>query len=521
MGIRFLDYEVDHDRLELRGPSGTIPMEPQVFQLLVLLIDNRDRVVSKDELIEHIWDGRIVSDAAVTSRINLVRKAIGDSGSAQSVIRTHPKRGYRFIADVEEADLGRPNTDPGSGDWLRPDPSAPSVVVLPFRDLAPPQDRDFLAEGLTEEISVALSRSSDVTVIANRSAMAVEDIAPLVSDVGRTLNAKYVVQGSVQRAGGQVRVTAKVIDSEIGKHLWADLFEGAMNDIFDIQDRVAGSIAAVLPSRIQGTVFRENRSLRKQSLSAYEAFLKATWTLRETGDVFRAIDDLAELLKSHEKYALAHAQLAVLLGFSVFVAGRDDPQVRTRSVAHARQALALDSSDERVLAKSALAFLNTGDFKRALHYSERALALNPHSVEAIHFRACVLYGTGEAEAALDHNHAAMQLDPLFPSHYAESVIESNYLLGRYDTAIEVFENWDRPHQHMALTMAACHAMRGDMDRARRFAQDFRQSMPAGFRLAEFFAAMMRYLEREQDRTHWREGFVRSGLWPGRGKSGPS
>ena len=230
-------------------------------------------------------------------------------------------------------------------------------------------------------------------------------------------------------------------------------------------------------------------------------------------DVFGAINDLTELLKSHEKYALAHAQLAVLLGFSVFVAGRDDPDVTTRSVAHARQALALDAPDERVLAKSALAFLNAGDFKRALHYSERALALNPHSVEAIHFCACIHYGTGDAESALDYNRTAMQLDPLFPSHYAESVIESNYLLRRYDTAIEVYENWDRPHQHMALTMAACHAMYGDLERAHRFAEDFRRTRPEGFRLEEFFAAMMRYLEREEDRVHWREGFVRSGLWP--------
>ena len=115
MGIRFLEYEVDRDRLELRGPEGPISVEPQVFQLLLLLIENRDRVVTKDELIEQIWDGRIVSDAAVTSRINLLRKAVGDSGSTQAVIRTYAKRGYRFVADVTGDDMEQPSLDRSTG----------------------------------------------------------------------------------------------------------------------------------------------------------------------------------------------------------------------------------------------------------------------------------------------------------------------------------------------------------------------------------------------------------------------
>ncbi len=522
MAIRFLDFELDDQLLELRGPAGAIAMEPQVFKLLRFLIDHRDRVVSKDELVSEIWDGRFVTDAAITSRINLLRKAVGDSGKVQSVIRTVPKTGYRFVADVDLPEKRRPDTGlPAVSAFEQPDLTAPSVVVLPFRDLSPPEENDFLAEGLTEDISVALSRSSDITVIANRSARAVEDVAPLISDVGRKLQVKYAVRGAVQRAGNRVRVSASLIDTEIGKHIWADRFDGAKDEIFDIQDRVTQSIAAVLPTRIQGTVLEQEHIRAEVSLSSREAYLRAIWNLRQSGDVVRAIDDLGSLLVQDERYALAHAQLAVLLGFSIFVFGRDEETTRVRAIAHARQALALESSDERVLAKAALAFLNDGDFKRALHYSEKALTLNPHSVEAIHFRGCVLYGTGAHEGALDCHRTAMRLDPLFPGHYLESVIETNFLLGRYEEALSIHDSWDRPHPHMSVTMAACNAMAGRMEEAHRFAEDFRKSRPEGFRLADYFSALMRYLAREEDQAHWREGFMRSGLWPEAGKSGNS
>ena len=295
MVTRFLDFTIDFELLELRKESGVIALEPQVFKLLALLVDNRDRVVNKDELIEKVWGGRLTSDAAITSRINLLRKAIGDSGAQQKVIRTFPKRGYRFVADVTQDPIAEQatNVDQAAGVWSKPQLSNPTVVVLPFRGLSPSGEQDFLAEGLTEEISVALSRSSDITVIAHRSAMAAQEIASPGSDAGRLLEADFVVQGQVQRSTDRIRVTARVIDSQAGQHLWADRFEGQADDVFELQDRVTQSIAAVLPVRIQANLIERDAWGRNRTDSGYEDYLSIVSALRRSGDVGNAIAALS------------------------------------------------------------------------------------------------------------------------------------------------------------------------------------------------------------------------------------
>ena len=416
---------LDTDTLEVTREGVRQPVEPQVFQLLRFLLENRDRVIGKDELFAQIWDRRIVSDATLTSRINLARAAVGDDGRSQAVIKTFPKRGYRFVADV---DVPKSTRFPPAGSA----PSGPlcqGVVVLPFKELGG-RDEDHLGAGITEEITLSLSRSSDIAVIATRSAMEVQSITPLVSGIGKALNARYVVRGAIQRAGGRLRVSAQLIDAEIGRHLWAERFEGSASDLFDIQDRVAENIAAVLPNRIQRDI-AQRTSAELPDLSSHQAYVRAIWTLRDSGDVPRAIEDLRRLLKNDKSHALAHAQLAVLYGFLPFVTGQDDPAHVAACRSHAETALKLDGVDERVQAKAALAFLDVGEFGRALAHSEAALGRNPHSVEAIHFRGCVLCATGDQEGALSLQAEAMRLDPLFPSHYYENVIEAHYLLGDY------------------------------------------------------------------------------------------
>ncbi len=267
MDFSFADFEINAARRELRRAGNIVHMEPQVFDLLVHLIQNRDRIVSKDELIEAIWQGRIVSEAALSSRISAARRALGDSGNDQSFIRTLYKRGFRFVGDVDDAsarpastDAERPSAPAQAGDAatlvpeLQPSgagpfplPDKPSIAVLPFQNMSHDPEQDYFADGLTEDIITGLSRQRWFFVIARNSSFSYKGQSVDVRDVATQLGVRYVLEGSVRKAANRVRVTGQLIDAMNGNHLWADKYDRELADIFALQDditnRVIGSVA--------------------------------------------------------------------------------------------------------------------------------------------------------------------------------------------------------------------------------------------------------------------------------------
>ena len=238
---------LDVERRELCRGGELVAMEPQVFDVLVYLVANRDRVVSKDDLIDAVWGGRIVSDSAVTTRINAVRRAVGDSGAAQQVVRTVSRKGVRFVAEVQEE---------GSPGLVEPEPAAapvrpaltlvgkPAIAVLPFQNMS--ADPDHFADGMVEEIITALSRIRGLFVIARNSSFTYKGQAVDVRRVGRELGVHYVLEGSVRRARDLVRITGQLVEAENGAHLWADRYDGTLDDVLDLQDRVASSMAGII-----------------------------------------------------------------------------------------------------------------------------------------------------------------------------------------------------------------------------------------------------------------------------------
>src|SRR5262245_50800173 len=228
MTYLFEDYALDTERRELRRGADLISVEPQVFDLLQFLIRNRTRVVSRDDLIAEVWNGRIVSESALYSRITAARQAIGDSGEAQRLIRTVARKGLRFVAYVREAHgselnalVGRqPPPDPigavqrAASTQDRPaigrDRGQPAVVVMPFDNLSRPSD-DYLVDGLVEEITSALSRVRDFCVIARQSAFAYKGRLVDAREVNKDLGASYVVEGTVRRDGDRLRISVKLV----------------------------------------------------------------------------------------------------------------------------------------------------------------------------------------------------------------------------------------------------------------------------------------------------------------------
>ena len=226
MQFSFDEYLLDTDRRELRRGSKPIAVEPQVFDLITYLVQHRYRVVTRDELLEAVWGGRIVSGSALTTRINAARRAVGDTGEAQRLIRTLPRKGVRFIGEVNEQVT---SLDSAAFQRAAEFSEKPSIVVLPFQNLSDDPDLEYFADGLVEEIITALSRIRCLLVIAGNSTFTYKGKAIDVKRVGQELGLRYVLEGSVRKGGNRLRITAQLIDAATGAHLWADPFDGSLH----------------------------------------------------------------------------------------------------------------------------------------------------------------------------------------------------------------------------------------------------------------------------------------------------
>jgi TolB-like protein len=255
----FGDCVLDPDRRELTRRSEVVSVGPKVFDLLVHLVRNRERVVSKDDLLQAVWDGRIVSESTLTSHINAVRKAIGDSGEEQRLIRTLARKGFRFIGAVEETQSSDEVKSPAIG-FAKPDatsaqalalPDKPSIAVLPFLNLSGDPEQEYFADGVVEDIISALSHIRWLFVIARNSSFTYKGRAVDVKQVGRELGVRYVLEGSVRNAANRVRITGQLIDATTAAHLWADRFEGTLDDIFALQDQITASVVGAIAPQLE------------------------------------------------------------------------------------------------------------------------------------------------------------------------------------------------------------------------------------------------------------------------------
>jgi adenylate cyclase len=235
----FEDFAFDTDRRELRRGALPVAVEPQVFDLLEFLIGNRHRVVSKDDLLATVWCGRIVSDSTLFSRINAARRAIGDTGEEQRLIRTITGKGVRFVGIVREQRAMPEALVPAAAPRL-------SLVVLPFANLSSDPDLEYIADGITDDLTTDLSRMSGSFVIARNTAFTYKGRSTDVKQLGRELCVRYVLEGSVRRTNDRVRVNVQLTDTESGAHLWADRLDIDPAGVAEAQNEIVGRLARAL-----------------------------------------------------------------------------------------------------------------------------------------------------------------------------------------------------------------------------------------------------------------------------------
>jgi TolB-like protein len=319
LNFRFSDFDIDVARYELRQAGKAVPVEPQVFDLLVYLVRNCNRIVSKDELIDAVWQGRIVSEAAFSSRLSAARRALGDDGVAQIFIRTHYKRGFSFVGKVQQQSAPAESTGANSVQQPIQLVAAPAIVrsdrpyiaVLPFRNISGHAEQERFAGGLTEDVITGLTRQPWISVINLNSHSATSDDTVDLRQVASDLGVRYAFEGSVRAAADRVRVTGRLIDASSNVHVWADRYDcGSVNSLAR-QDQISNQIVDAVTSQI---IVAEAAHLRRkptEDTTARDLVIQALPHMWRTSmaEHLQAQELLKRAVKLDQKCAHAHALL--------------------------------------------------------------------------------------------------------------------------------------------------------------------------------------------------------------------
>jgi TolB-like protein/Tfp pilus assembly protein PilF len=442
----FGDHLLDVDRRELRRGGELIALEPQVFDLLVCLVRNRDHVVTMDDVLEAVWGGRIVSESTLRSRINAVRNAVGDSGAAQRLIRTVPRKGIRFVGVLREGQ--KPEAPIGAAPVAAADnpprpplplPDKPSIAVLPFANLSGDPEQEYFADGMVEEITTALSKVRWFFVIARNSSFTYKGRAVDVKQVGRELGVRYALEGSVRKSGSRVRISAQLIDAATGNHVWAERYDRELADIFAVQDEITERVVAAIEPELYAA--EHFRSWRKppENLDAWECVIRA---LAYAGEGTPARWTEAEALCRRAitiapGYSQAHSLLAWMLIRATAWSG-DVRTVLTAANTEAQTALGLDERDPWAHLTHGIVLWRLRRHSEAERAMRQALEFNPNFSLAHAFLSQPLAIKGAHQEALDNANEALRLspkDPLVFMYAARAMAGAHFAAGNYSDGV--------------------------------------------------------------------------------------
>jgi TolB-like protein len=512
MIYRFGGFELDLARAELRAGGEPCPLEPQVFALLAMLVEHRERLVSRDELIEKVWDGRIVTDAAIASRVKSARQALGDDGQAQRFIRTVHGKGFRFVAEVKAS---RDATAPDA-DAAPMAPARPSIAVLPFRMLGDPGQHAAIADALPHDLILELSRLRWLFVTARGSSFRFRDADADVRDIGRLLGVRYCLSGSIELAGNTLTVTVELVDTRDASVVWADRYSGTLDDVHRMREEIRARVLAALDLQIPLHEAHLARLTVTEKLDAWSAFhlgLQHMYRFnRADNSAATALFQRAVTLDPG--FARAHAGLSFVHFQTAFMRHTDD---LAGEIAQARRCaergLELDPLDPFVNFTMGRTFWLQGDLDRSLGWLERATSISPNYAQGIYARGWTETLAGRGLEGRGHVDLAMRLSPLDPLYYAMIGTRafSHLMLGEDAEAAGWAERAARsPGAHVLIAMIAsvAHTLAGDDTRAAGWAANVRERNPT-LTGADFFRAFP--IKPEAARARVAEALARLGF----------
>lgn len=527
MQFMFGDYALDQERRELTLHGQAVSVGPQVFDVLLHLIKNQDRVVGKDDLLATVWSGRIVSESTITSHINAVRRAIGDSGQQQRLVRTIARKGFRFIGDVrireieEVQHLGQ--VPPGEhtpavglpAPLVLPD--NPSITVLPFQNLSGDPDQEYFADGVVEDVITALSRIRWLFVIARNSSFAFKGRAVDVKNVGRELGVRYVLEGSVRKSGNKVRITGQLIDTTAGTHLWAERFEGTLDDIFELQDRIAESVVGAISPQIEMAEIERAKRKPTESLDAYDCYLRGMAYLHSgnRGAIDAALPFFHQAIRRDQEFASAYAGAAWCHFWRKVNGWMGDQQKEIAEGARlARLAVAFGRDDAVALTRGGHALGHLArDLDGGIALIDRARLLNPNFAPAWFLGGFLRIFRGESKSAMENFSHAIRLSPLDPEMFRmqAGTALANFFAGHFDSATAWAEMalGNLPSLAVAAAVSAAgHASAGREEESRHAMRKLRELMPS---LRVSNVADWLPIHRSEDLARFGGGLRRAGL----------
>ncbi|MCZ6771183.1 MAG: winged helix-turn-helix domain-containing tetratricopeptide repeat protein, partial [Proteobacteria bacterium] len=414
MIYRFGSFTFDTDGFVLASGPQPLSVEPQVFSLIQFLIENRDRVVTKDELFENIWDGRIVSDAALASRINSARRALGDDGKTQAVIRTFPRRGFRFIAEIV-------GDDDRSGDGQSQSLNRPSIAVLAFNNLSGDTEQEYFSDGISQDIITALSKFRWFFVIAWSSSAAYKGKAVPAREVAAELGVRYVLEGSVRRSSNRVRINVQLVDAATEKHVWAEIYDRETEDIFDLQDDITESIVGAVEPELSAAERERAKRKQPENLDAWDLYQRGMWHVRRPGEEDRETAETLFLraIELDDGFDAACAGIALVRYLRV-VTGWSDTHKEDldRAIRAAEQAISIDARNPVAHYVLGGVYIMKGSLDSAIAELEEALDLNPNSALSNMTLGFAICWSGRAQESLSYFHKAIRLSPHDPLRWA-------------------------------------------------------------------------------------------------------
>jgi TolB-like protein len=482
--VTFGRFRLDLGQRELARDGIPVQLGSRAFDILCVLASAKGEVVSKDELMTRVWPGLVVEENNITVHVSALRKALDEGKRGQSYLVTVPGRGYRLIGLQAPAPTVIGDID-GPPSLALPD--KPSIAVLPFQNMSGDPEQEYFADGVVEEIITALCRFSGLFVIARNSSFTYKGRAVDVKQVGRELGARYVLEGSVRKGGRRIRITGQLIDASTGAHLWADRFEGELEDIFGLQDRVTASVVDAIAPKIEQAEIARAKRKPTESLDAYDYYLRGRanlhqWTRQANNEalglLYKAIELDPDFAAAYGMAAWCYAQrkangwmidveheiaeTARLVGWAVEL-GKDD-------------AVALSSGGfarARVI----------GDLDGGAALIDQALVLNPNFAQAWYGSGFVRCCQGNPDKGLEHLKHVIRLSPIDPLMFMMQTATAlaHWLAGRDDEAFSWVEQalLKKPNFHSALRLAAAsNALAGRMERAQTAMARLRQIDPA-------------------------------------------
>ena len=481
----FGDFRLDPERFELSCGAELVRLEPQVLALLCLLVRHHDRMVTKDEIVEKIWNGQSVSDASISSRIRSARQAVGDDGHHQTTIRTVHGRGFRFVAEVVETAPAQAAKATAPPETNSPLTGRPSIAILPFRPLAMTPELAILADAIPYEIIQALSRLRWLAVIARGSSFRFRKPDPDLELIATALGARYVLSGIIEANVSRLAVTLELSDASTNEVIWGDRINAPLDAVDDLRSRVVEHLVTALDVYIPLNEARSSQMAALETLDAWANYHLGLQHLYRftTNDNQRAkgLFERAVMLDPH--FARAHAGLSFTSFLEAFLHLGPHLKEATRAARHhAERGLELDSLDPFANFTMGRSHWLTDDLDAAAEWLARATTLNPNYAQGFYSSAMTSMLTGNLAATEVGLDTALQLSPLDPLLYGMHGVRSQMFIQSGDYAAAA--RWgDRaaatPGAHYLIAMIAmvANGLAGRHDTAARWRQTVRQRKP--------------------------------------------